>query len=137
MYENLKKRQRFANCSADADFEKVIDELEVKAEKAETLESENATLKNENDAFKQKEADAHKQEIETILQNARKEERFGENEVESYRTFLNKDFEAGKAAIEKRAPKKRVAQNILTDEHEPKESAWDARMSEIKQNLKK
>ncbi len=138
MYENLKKRQRFANCSTDKDFEKVIDELETEAGKVKGLETENETLKNENDAFKQKEADTHKQEIETILQNARKEERFGENEVESYRTFLNKDFEAAKAAIEKRIPKKRVVQNIL-DDHDPehKESAWEARMKEIKQNLKK
>ena len=138
MYENLKKRQRFANCSTDDDFEKVIDDLETEAGKVKDLEAENATLKNENSAFKQKEDEARKQEIETILQNARKEERFGENEVESYRTFLNKDFEAGKAAIEKRAPKKRVVQNILPEPNpEPKESAWDARMKEIKQNLKK
>lgn len=137
MYENLKKRARFANCAEDADFEKEIDKLEAQAEKAATLETENATLKTENEAYKEKETETRKNEIETILQNARKEERFGENEVESYRTFLNKDFEAGKAAIEKRTPKKRV-QNILADtEPESAESAWEARMKEIKQNIKK
>ena len=56
--------------------------------------------------------------------------------MESYRTFLNKDFEAAKAAIEQRPPKKRV-QNILEPKDEPKEGPWEARMKEIKQNLKK
>ena len=136
MYENLKKRKRFANCATDADFEKEIDKLEGQADRVAALEAENATLKNENTAFKEKEAAAHQRELETILQNARKEERFGENEVESYRTFLNKDFEAAKAAIEQRPPKKRV-QNILEPKDEPKEGPWEARMKEIKQNLKK
>lgn len=136
MYENLRKRARFANCADDAAIEVEIVKLEQEAEKAASLEKENDTLKTENAAYKTKEEEAHKAEIEAVLQNARKEERFGEDEVSGYRTLLNANFEEGKKAIEKRAPKKRAMQNIATGKEEEKTSPWDARMDEIKNNLK-
>ncbi len=137
MYENLKKRPRFANCADDTAIEAEIVKLEQEAEKAVTLETENATLKTENAAYKTREEEAHEAEIETVLQNARKEERFGEDEIPGYRTLLKANFEEGKAAIEKRAPKKRIMQNIAATSSEEKPSPWDARMDEIKQNIKK
>lgn len=135
MFEKLKQRKSFANCADEAAAETVIADLETKAAKADALEAENAALKTENEAYKKREEEAHEAEIKEAVQTARSEERIGADEVEAFENVLRKDFENGKKLLDARKPKRRAMQN-LRDDDDPKPSAWDMRMEEIKNNLK-
>lgn len=135
MFENLKKRKLFANCADEAAVEKTIDRLEERAAAADELEAENKTLKAENEAYRKKEDEARETEIKQAVQTARDEERIGADEVEAFENVLRKDFENGKKLLDARKRKRRAMENVEDDE-DPKPSAWDERMQEIKNKLK-
>lgn len=136
MFEKLKKRKAFANCADMDAAEKVIDTLEAKAEKADALEAENKKLKVANDGYKQKEKEAHEAQIESLVNEAHEEERIGADEVDTFKNVLRNDFENGKKLLESRKAKRRVMKTI-EDESGTKSDPWEARMKEIKENLKK
>lgn len=136
MFENLKKRKMFANCADEAAAETVIADLEAKAAKVEQVEADNTALKAENDAYKAKEAADHDAEIDNMVETAHTEERITADEVPTFKNVLKVDFENGKKLLDARKGKKRVMQN-LGNPGEPAVSAWDTRMVEINDNLKK
>lgn len=134
--EDVKKRKHFAACASDDDVLREIDALEAEAAKVPVLQSENKTLKESNDSYKQNEDFRMATENKMLLDEAQQDGRLDAKTRPIYENLLNANREDGKAAL-KALPKKR---NVITDlahDNEPNpESPWEKRQREIKNNLK-
>ena len=130
--DELKKRPCFKDCATEADAYKVIGNLETAAGKVSGLEEENARLKEENQKFKDKaEADAAS-ERKSLLDEAEKDGRIDAATRPIYENMLKEHPEDGKTALAALAPKRKVMHDL--NQKTGKETAWEARMREIKEN---
>ena len=127
--DELKKNPKFKDCASEEEALRVVAQLSQTAGGAEALAAENATLKKENQAFKDKEAQAFIAEKQKMLDDAEKCGKINAVTRPAFEALLESDFEKGKKALEELQPTKRV----MTDLHEEptKESAWDKRKSQI------
>ena len=127
--DELKKNPKFKDCASEEEALRVVAQLSQTAGGAEALAAENATLKKENQAFKDKEAQAFIAEKQKMLDDAEKCGKINAVTRPAFEALLENDFEKGKKALEELQPTKRV----MTDLHEEptKESAWDKRKSQI------
>ena len=129
LLDELKKNPKFKDCASEEEALRVVAQLSQTAGGAEALAAENATLKKENQAFKDKEAAAFASEKQKMLDDAEKCGKINAVTRPAFEALLESDFEKGKKALEELTPTKRV----MTDLHEPatQESAWDKRKSQI------
>lgn len=127
--DELKKNPKFKDCASEEEALRVVAQLSQTAGGAEALAAENATLKKENQAFKDKEAAAFVAEKQKMLDDAEKCGKINAVTRPAFEALLESDFEKGKKALEELTPTKRV----MTDLHEAptQESAWDKRKSQI------
>ncbi len=127
--EELKKNPKFKDCASEEDALRIVAQLTQTAGSAEALAAENATLKQENQTFKDKEVQAFALEKQQLLDDAEKCGKINAVTRPAFAALLESDFEKGKKALEELQPTKRV----MTDLHEPgtQESAWDKRKSQI------
>jgi ATP-dependent Clp endopeptidase proteolytic subunit ClpP len=129
LLDELKKNPKFKDCTSEEEALRVVAQLSQTAGGAEALAAENATLKSENQAFKDKEAQAFIAEKQKMLDDAEKCGKINAVTRPAFEALLESDFEKGKKALEELLPTKRV----MTDLHESptQESAWDKRKSQI------
>lgn len=127
--DELKKNPKFKDCASEEEALRIVSQLSQTAGGAEALAAENATLKKENQAFKDKEAQAFIAEKQKMLDDAEKCGKINAVTRPAFESLLESDFEKGKKALEELLPTKRV----MTDLHEDptKKSAWDERKSQI------
>lgn len=127
--DELKKNPKFKDCASEEAALQIVAQLTQTAAAAETVAAENATLKKENQAFKDKEAQAFIAEKQKMLDDAEKCGKINAVTRPAFEALLESDFEKGKKALEELTPTKRV----MTDLHEAptQESAWDKRKSQI------
>lgn len=132
MYEQLKKRTAFANCANEADMIRIIGSLEDKAGKYDNLVTENQSLKQEIQGYKQKEVEARKQEMKEFLDKAEMEERFSPSQRPAYEAMLEKDYEQGKTLVNALPVKKRIM-DIINQPANHKDT-WEETWNKIKKN---
>lgn len=127
--DELKKNPKFKDCASEEAALQIVAQLTQTAAAAETVAAENATLKKENQAFKDKEAAAFVAEKQKMLDDAEKCGKINAVTRPAFEALLESDFEKGKKALDELTPTKRV----MTDLHEAptQESAWDKRKSQI------
>ena len=129
LLDELKKNPKFKDCASEEAALQIVAQLTQTAASAETVAAENATLKAENQAFKDKEAQAFVALKKKMLDDA---EKCGKNNAvtrPAFAALLESDFEKGKKALEELAPTKRVVNDLHDDT--TKESAWDKRKAAI------
>lgn len=136
LIDELKKRPSFINLANDEEVLRHIGHLETEAGKVAGLETENADLKSQLKAYKDKEeADAAAART-ALVDAAVKDGRIKEPQREVYLNLLKSDPVNGESALKALKPSRRV----MDDLHNPpagNESPWEKRMKEIKNNLKK
>ena len=127
--DELKKNPKFKDCASEEAALQIVAQLTQTAGGAEALAAENATLKKENQAFKDKEAQAFIAEKQKMLDDAEKCGKINAVTRPAFEALLESDFEKGKKALEELLPTKRV----MTDLHEApvQKSPWDERKSQI------
>ncbi len=137
MFEKLKKRSSFANCASEEDVVTHIDHLEAEAAKVSGLETENATLKTENEAYKKKIEEAEEKEIDTIVKNAADKGLISDPQKANFKAMMKSDRANAEAFLNTLQPKKRVMNNLGEGEPvEEPEDAFQKRQKEIETNLK-
>ena len=126
----LKKNPKFKDCASEEEALRIVAQLAQTAGGAEALAAENASLKKENQAFKDKEAQAFVALKQQLLDDAEKCGKINAVTRPAFAALLESDFEKGKAALEELTPTKRVMVDLAgdTDKHE---SAWDKRKNQI------
>ena len=133
--DELKKRPCFKDCTTDDDAYKVIGNLETEAGKVTGLEKENAQLKEEVKAYKEKaEADAAN-ERKAILDAAEEDGRIDAGTRPIYENMLKEHPEDGKKALKALAPKRKVLNDLKVTPGN--ESPWEMRQREIRENRNK
>lgn len=133
MFEELKKRPLFANCTDDASVLAVIGTLENKAGKYDNLVEENDTLRKKLKGFEDAAADARKKEIDNMLENAVKEQRIRPADKDTYRSLLEKDFENA-SKILNGLPKKVMVTDTIDKKDPENKSAWEQEQERIRAN---
>lgn len=133
--DELKKRPLFANCTSEAEVFAKIDLLEQAASKVPDLEKKVADLTAANKVFTDKAADEEKAQITAIVDKAINDKRIKETQREAFTSLLTNDRANGEAILNSLKPQKRVVDTLNTEE--PIVGAWDKRIEEIKNNLKK
>lgn len=135
-FNELRKRPAFQNCTTDDDVLRQITHLETEAGKVTGLTAEVTTLKQDLKVFQDKAAADEEAAIDKLVQDALDEERIKEPQRANFKALLKADRANGEAALKALPAKRRVMNNL----HKPTSeevSAWDKRMAEIQQNLKK
>lgn len=127
--DELKKTPKFKDCASDEDVLQVVAQLTKTAGSAEALAAENASLRKENQAFKDQAANELRTQKEKMLDDAEKCGKINATTRPAFAALLESDFEAGKKALEELKPTKRVMEDI--DNNPPVESAWDKRKAAI------
>lgn len=135
-FDELRKRPAFQNCTTDDDVLRQITLLETEAGKVTGLTTEVTNLKKDLKVFQDKAAADEEAAIDGMLQTAFNEGRISEPQKATYKALLKADRENGEAALKALPAKRRVMNNLHTPSGEGK-SAWEKRMDEIQQNLKK
>ena len=126
--DELKKNPKFADCASEEAALQRVAQLTRTAASADALAAENATLKTENQAFKDKEAAAFVAEKQHLFDDAEKCGKITAVTRPAFAALLESDFEKGKQALAELKPTKRV----MVDIQEPAaESAWDKRKAQI------
>ncbi|MBQ4393285.1 MAG: Clp protease ClpP [Prevotella sp.] len=128
--DELKKNPKFKDCTSEEAALQIVAQLTQTAGGAEALAAENASLKKENQAFKDKEAQAFVALKQQLLDDAEKCGKINAVTRPAFAALLESDFEKGKAALEELTPTKRVMVDLAgeTGKHE---SAWDKRKTQI------
>ena len=130
LLDELKKTPEFKDCaSEEAALAKAVQLANVAAS-AQALAAENAALKGENQAFKDKEAAAFAATKRQLLDDAEKCGKITAQTRPAFEALLESDFEKGKVALEGLKATKRVMAE-LEDSGSPRESAWDKRKAQI------
>jgi ATP-dependent Clp endopeptidase proteolytic subunit ClpP len=133
--EELKERPQFKDCLTEDDVLKRIDRLETDAGKLKNLSEENTALKDKVKAFEDKADDAEEKSRTAMLDKAEAEGRIDAKTRPLYENILKANPEDGKKVLESLRPKRNVMADIR---QEPgKESPWEMRMKEIKENCKR
>ena len=133
--DELKKRPCFKDCATDDDAYKVIGNLETEAGKVSGLEKENAQLKDEIKAYKDKaEADAAN-ERKALLDAVEEDGRIDAGTRSIYENMLKEHPEDGKKALKALAPKRKVLNDLKVTPGN--ESPWEMRQREIRENRNK
>ena len=135
LIDELKKRPSFANCAGDEEVISRVGHLETEAAKVSGLETENASLRNELQAYKDKEEADREAARVALVDAAVKDGRIKEPQREVYLNLLKADPKNGEEALKALKP----TRQIMDDLHNPptdKLSPWERRMEEIKNNLK-
>lgn len=130
LLEELKKNPKFKDCASEEDALRIVAQLTQTAGGAEALATENATLKAENQAFKDKEAAAFVAQKKQLLDEAEKCGKIDAVTRPAFEAILESDFEKGKSILDGMQPSKRVMKDIAAGGGEP-ESAWDKRKAQI------
>ena len=130
LLDELRKNPKFKDCASEEDALRIAAQLTQTAGGAEALAAENAALKQENQAFKDKEAAAFSALKQRLLDDAEKCGKINAVTRPAFAALLESDFEKGKKALEEMAPTKRVMAELggQTAGHE---SAWDKRKAQI------
>ncbi|HBG39913.1 MAG TPA: peptidase [Porphyromonadaceae bacterium] len=132
--DEIKKRPLFKDCATESDVLNVIAQLEAKASKADSLNSEltaaKANLKKFEDKAKAEDEAAKKK----LLDDAETDGRIDAVTRPTYQAFLDKDRENGEAALKALKPKRRVTNDLYLNP--TGESPWNKRMREIENKLK-
>lgn len=128
LLDELKKNPKFKDCTSEEAALQVVAQLTQTVGSAEALAAENATLKKENQAFKDKEAAAFVAQKQKMLDDAEKCGKINAVTRPAFAALLESDFEKGKKALEELMPTKRVVDELHDGK---KESAWDKRKSQI------
>ena len=129
LLDELKKNPKFKDCASEEAALQIVAQLTQTAAAAEAVAAENATLKAENQAFKDKETQAFVAEKQKMLDDAEKCGKINAVTRPAFAALLESDFEKGKKALAELQPTKRVIDSLKSDA--PKESAWDKRKAEI------
>ena len=130
LLDELKKTPEFKDCaSEEAALAKAVQLANVAAS-AQALAAENAALKGENQAFKDKEAAAFAATKRQLLDDAEKCGKITAVTRPAFAALLESDFEKGRQALAELSPTKRVMVD-LAEEAGQHESAWDRRKSQI------
>lgn len=135
-FDELRKRPAFQNCTTDDDVLRQITHLETEAGKVTGLTTEVTNLKGKLKAFEDKAAADEEAAIDGLIQTAFEEGRITEPQKVTYKALLKADRENGEAAL-KALPAKRRVMNNLRQSAADETGAWEKRMAEIEQNLKK
>lgn len=133
---DFRKRPAFQNCATDDDVLRQLTHLETEAGKVTGLTTEVTSLKGKLKVFEDKAAADEEAAIDKLIQDALDEERIKEPQKATYKALLKADRANGEAALKALPAKRRVMNNL----HQPaagETSAWEKRMAEIEQNLKK
>ncbi len=138
MHNKLKNRQRFAACASDDDVLREIEKLETEASKVPGLEETNKTLKQENDAHKAEVQAARDAADEKLLNDSLQAGKIGALDVPIYRAALQGAERESTLTTLKDLPAKRRVTDAIDDKGGKSDGlgAWDARMEEIRKNLK-
>ena len=129
LLDELKKNPKFKDCTSEEAALQVVAQLTQTVGSAEALAAENATLKKENQAFKDEKAAAFVAEKQKMLDDAEKCGKINAATRPAFAALLESDFEKGKKALEELMPTKRVVDELRNDGK--KESAWDKRKAQI------
>lgn len=135
-FDELRKRPAFQNCTTDDDVLRQITHLETEAGKVTGLTTEVTNLKGKLKVFEDKAAADEETAIDGLVQTAFDEGRITEPQKATYKALLKADRENGEAAL-KALPAKRRVMNNLHQSAAGETGAWEKRMAEIEQNLKK
>lgn len=135
-FDELRKRPAFQNCTTDDDVLRQITHLETEAGKVTGLTTEVTNLKGKLKVFEDKAAADEEAAIDGLIQTAFEEGRITEPQKVTYKALLKADRENGEAAL-KALPAKRRVMNNLRQPAAGETGAWEKRMAEIEQNLKK
>lgn len=130
LLEEMKKNPKFKDCASEEAVLQVVAQLTQTAGSAEALAAENASLKKENQAFKDKEAQAFVNLKQQLLDDAEKCGKINAVTRPAFAALLESDFEQGKKALEELTPTKRVMVDLAGENGKP-ESAWDKRKTQI------
>lgn len=129
--EELKKRPQFNDCVTDAEVLARLGQIEAKAAKVNTLESENdslkAQLKSFKDAIEEEAATARK----TLLDAAEQDGRINAETRSVYENLLKEHPEDGRKALAS-LPTKKMVKNFLPSGQSTEESPWERRQREIR-----
>lgn len=134
--EELRKRPAFKDCTTDDDVLRQLTHLETEAGKVTGLTTEVTNLKKDLKVFQDKAAADEEAAIDGLVQTAFEEGRITEPQKVTYKALLKADRTNGEAALKALPAKRRVMNNLHTPAGEGK-GAWEKRMEEIEQNLKK
>ena len=115
LLDELKKNPKFKDCTSEEDVLRVVAQLTQTAGGADALAAENATLKKENQAFKDKEAAAFVALKQQLLDDAEKCGKINAVTRPAFAALLESDFEKGKQALEELNPTKRVMEDIADE----------------------
>lgn len=138
IFEQLRKRAAFANCTTDDQVLEQIEKMETEAGKVPGLEKENGELKTTVQGYQTKETEAADKAIDAELARAVKEGRINEPQQMTYKALYKADPDNARAAIKALPAKRRVLDNLGAGgdgEETPELGAWDKRQQEIKNNL--
>lgn len=136
LLDELRKRPSFTNLANDEEVLRHVGHLETEAGKVPGLITENTELKNQLQAYKDKEEAAATAARTALVDAAVKDGRIKEPQREVYLNLLKSDPENGEAALKALRPARRALDDLYTPPAEG-ESPWDKRMKEIETNLKK
>ncbi|MBQ6044082.1 MAG: Clp protease ClpP [Bacteroidales bacterium] len=112
LIDEIKKNPQFKDCTTDQEVLARLGQLEGQANGAAALATENATLKQENQDFKAREAAAFEARKKELLDGAVRDGRISEATRPAFEALLEQDFEKGKSTIEALKPAKRVMDDI-------------------------
>lgn len=128
MFEKLKKRPAFVNCADEQAVMAEVENLETRAARADELEAENTSLRTAQEA-------AQAATDTEFLNQAIKAGKFSTAEMPNYLNLMKKDRQATMAIVNSMRTKRIV--NLADASLENSTNAWDQRMEQIKENLKK
>ena len=137
MIEQIKSRPSFSDCADEAAIMNRIAEIEAKAAECATVTEERDALKEKVEKYEQEAKEAEDAAIAAEVQTAIDEGRIGEDQREDYVAMLHTDKAANARAILASQKPKRRAATIIGKGNEQTDSAWEKRMAEIRENLKK
>lgn len=129
--DEIKKRAQFKDCATEEDVLARIDDLELQAAQADILQEENATLRNQVEAYETAAAEAAAAERQGLLDAAESDGRITAETRCVYENLLREHPEDGKIALAALTPKKRVIDSLGGQEPE-KEGPWAKRQKEIR-----
>nr|DAV78507.1 MAG TPA: Putative ATP dependent Clp protease [Caudoviricetes sp.] len=123
--EDLKKIPRFANCADEAAALSMLGETAARADKADELEAENGTLRNQVQTMET-------ERIETAVEDAVTDGRIDAGQKETYKNLLKSDFKNGMAALKALKPKRLLKNELNTPKPDEGKNPWEKKQAEIR-----
>lgn len=132
MFEELRKRPMFANCTDDASVLATLGTLENKAGKYDALQVENEELKQKLQGFENAAEEARRDEIKALLDAAENDERIRPADRPTYQALLEKDFENTCKVLKGLQGKKLITDTLTDPEPKNQKGAWDEEQERIR-----